>query len=171
MQHQNVVFYRSEVVGEGMKFPITRDGYENLKKDHEFLLNNKRPKILKAIEEARAHGDLSENAEYDAAREEYGFLQKKVSEIEDMLQNSEIVDVRKGEYDEVAFGCMVSLKNLDTDEEVLYQIVSPYESDIQKGMISMTSPLGRALMGKSVGDEVNFSAPGGQRTYEIVNLS
>ena len=153
-----------------MKFPITRDGYENLKKDHEFLLNNKRPKILKAIEEARAHGDLSENAEYDAAREEYGFLQKKVAEIEDMLQNSEIVDVRKGEYDEVGFGCMVSLKNLDTDEEVLYQIVGPYESDIQKGMISMTSPLGRALMGKSVGDEVNFSAPGGQRTYEIVNI-
>ena len=153
-----------------MKAPITREGFENLKKDHEFLLNNKRPKILKAIEEARAHGDLSENAEYDAAKEEYQFLQKKVAEIEEMLQNSEIIDVKKGGGDTVAFGCNVSLKNLDTDEEVVYQLVGPYESDIQKGMISMTSPLGRALVGKSVGDEVNFSAPGGQRTYEIIKV-
>ncbi len=154
-----------------MKIPITREGYENLKKDHEFLLNNKRPKILKAIEEARGHGDLSENAEYDAAREEYQFLQKRVAEIEEMLKNSEIVDVRKGDGESVVFGCSVALKNLDTDEEVVYRIVGPYESDIQKGMISMTSPLGRALMGKSVGDEVNFSAPGGQRTYEVVSIT
>ncbi|MDR2018972.1 MAG: transcription elongation factor GreA [Syntrophobacterales bacterium] len=153
-----------------MKVPITREGYENLKKDHEFLLNNKRPKILKAIEEARAHGDLSENAEYDAAREEYQFLQKKVAELEEMMKNSEIVDVKKRDFDSVEFGCRISLRNLDTDEEVVYQLVGPYESDIQKGMISMTSPLGRALMGKSVGDEVNFSAPGGQRTYEIVAI-
>ncbi|HEY3278522.1 MAG TPA: transcription elongation factor GreA [Syntrophorhabdaceae bacterium] len=154
-----------------MKIPITREGYENLKKDHEFLLNNKRPKILKAIEEARAHGDLSENAEYDAAREEYQFLQKKVAEIEEMIKNSEIVDVKQGDGESVEFGCHVALKNLDTEEEVIYRIVGPYESDIQKGMISMASPLGRALMGKSVGDEVNFSAPGGQRTYEIVNIT
>jgi len=158
-------------IGEAMKIPITREGYENLKKDHEFLLNNKRPKILKAIEEARAHGDLSENAEYDAAREEYQFLQKKVAEIEEMLKNSEIVDVRQGDGEAVEFGCSVALKNLDTDEEVVYRLVGPYESDIQKGMISMASPLGRALMGKSVGDEVNFSAPGGQRTYEIVSIT
>jgi transcription elongation factor GreA len=87
-----------------------------------------------------------------------------------MLRNSEIVDVKKGECESVEFGCSVALKNLDTDEEVVYRIVSPYESDIQKGAISMSSPLGRALMGKSVGDEVNFSAPGGQRTYEIVSI-
>jgi len=154
-----------------MKVPITREGYENLKKDHEFMLNNKRPKTLKAIEEARAHGDLSENAEYDAAREEYQFLQKKVSEIEEMMKNSEIIDVKKGDCESVEFGCSVALKNLDTDEEVIYRLVGPYESDIQKGMISMASPLGRALMGKSVGDEVNFSAPGGQRTYEIVEIT
>lgn len=153
-----------------MKVPITREGFENLKKDHEFLLNNKRPRILKAIEEARAHGDLSENAEYDAAKEEYQFLTKKVAEIEDMLQNSEIIDVKRGDGDTVSFGCSVFLKNLDTDEEVVYQLVGPYESDIQKGMISMTSPLGRALIGKSVGDEVNFNAPGGQRTYEIIKV-
>jgi transcription elongation factor GreA len=154
-----------------MRVPITREGYENLKKDREFLLNTKRPKILKAIEEARAHGDLSENAEYDAAKEEYSFLQKKVAEIEDMIKDSEIVDVRSGDREAVEFGCSIALKNLDTDEEVVYQLVGPYESDIQKNTISITSPLGRALVGKEVGDEVNFSAPGGQRTYEIVKVT
>ncbi|OPY75865.1 MAG: Transcription elongation factor GreA [Syntrophorhabdus sp. PtaU1.Bin153] len=153
-----------------MKFPITREGYENLKKDHEYLLNTKRPAILKAIEEARAHGDLSENAEYDAAREEFQFLQKRVAEIEEMIKNSEIIDVKKGDGENVSFGCSISLKNLDTDEEVVYTLVGPYESDIQKGKISLSSPLGRALMGKSVGDEVSFSAPGGERTYEIVGV-
>ncbi len=153
-----------------MKIPITREGYENLKKDREFLLNAKRPKILKAIEEARAHGDLSENAEYDAAKEEYSFLQKKVAEIEEMIKDSEIIDIRPGDRESVEFGCNIALKNLDTDEEVVYRLVGPYESDIQKSMISITSPLGRALIGKEVGDEVNFSAPGGQRTYEIVRV-
>jgi transcription elongation factor GreA len=153
-----------------MKFPITREGHENLKKEHEYLLNTKRPKILKTIEEARGHGDLSENAEYDAAKEEYQFLQKKVAEIEEMIKNSEIVDVKKSKNGVVEFGCSVALKNLDTDEEVVYTIVGPYESDIQKGTISISSPLGRALMGKSVGDEVSFSAPGGERTYEIVKI-
>jgi transcription elongation factor GreA len=154
-----------------VKFPITREGFENLKKEHEYLLNTKRPKILKTIEEARGHGDLSENAEYDAAKEEYQFLQKKVGEIEEMLRNSEIVDVRKGDGETVSFGCGIVLKNLDTDEEVTYILVGPYESDIQKSKISLTSPLGRALMGKSVGDEVTFSAPGGQRTYEIIEIT
>lgn len=153
-----------------MKFPITREGHENLKKEHEYLLNTKRPKIIKTIEEAREHGDLSENAEYDAAKEEYQFLQKKVAELEEMIRNSEIVDVRRGNGETVSFGCSIALKNLDTDEEVVYTLVGPYESDIQKGKISMTSPIGRALMEKSVGDEISFSAPGGTRTYEIVKI-
>lgn len=153
-----------------MKVPITREGYEALKKDHENLLSVKRPQILKAIEEARAHGDLSENAEYDAAREEFQFLQKKVAEIEEMIKNSEILDVKRGDGETVEFGCTVKLVNLDTDEESFYRVVGPYESDIKKGTISITSPLGRALMGKSIGDEVNFNAPGGKRTYEIVNI-
>jgi transcription elongation factor GreA len=154
-----------------MKFPITREGYDNLKKEHEYLLNTKRPRILLAIEEARSHGDLSENAEYDAAKEEYQFLQKKLAEIEEMLRNSEIVVVKKASDDIVAFGCCISLRNMDTDEEVIYTLVGPYESDIQKNKISLTSPLGRALIGKCVGDEVTFSAPGGQRTYEIVEVN
>ena len=153
-----------------MKLPITREGYEALKKEHENLLSVKRPQILKAIEEAREHGDLSENAEYDAAKEEFQFLQKKVAEIEEMIKNSEIMDVKKGDGDTVEFGCTVTLVNLDTDEESLYRVVGPYESDINKGTISFTSPLGRALMGKSIGDEVSFNAPGGKRTYEIVNI-
>jgi transcription elongation factor GreA len=153
-----------------MKFPITREGHENLKKDLEFLLNAKRPKILQAIEEARGHGDVSENAELDAAKEEYQFLQKKIAETEEMIRNSEVVDVRKTEFDSIEFACSVTLKNLDTDEEVVYKLVGPYESDIQKGKISISSPLGRALVGKSVGDEVSFSAPGGKRTYEVVSI-
>ncbi|HOP85043.1 MAG TPA: transcription elongation factor GreA [Syntrophorhabdaceae bacterium] len=153
-----------------MKVPITREGYESLKKEREFLLNTKRPKIIKAIEEARGHGDLSENAEYDAAKEEYQFLQKKIAEIEEMIKNSEIVDKKRTNCDFVEFGCVVTLLNLDTDEEVTYTLVGPYESDIEQKKISITSPLGRALMGKTVGDEVTFSAPGGQKTYEIIKI-
>lgn len=153
-----------------MKFPITREGYEALKKEHEYLLNTKRPAILRAIEEAREHGDISENAEYDAAKEEFQFLQQRVAELEQKIKSSEIFDGRQGDGDSVAFGCSISLKNLDTEEEVVYTLVGPYESDIQKGKISMSSPLGRALLGKSVGDEVTFKAPGGERTYEIVNI-
>ncbi|HOV89206.1 MAG TPA: transcription elongation factor GreA [Syntrophorhabdaceae bacterium] len=153
-----------------MKVPITREGYENLKKEREYLLNTKRPKIIKAIEEARGHGDLSENAEYDAAKEEYQFLQKKIAEIEEMIKNSEIIDVKRTDLKQVEFGCVVTLLNLDTDEEVVYTVVGPYESDIKQAKISITSPLGRALMGKEVGEEVIFSAPGGQRTYEVVKI-
>jgi transcription elongation factor GreA len=154
-----------------MKYPITRDGHDNLKKDLEYLRNTKRPKILAAIEEAREHGDISENAEYDAAKEEYQFLQKKIGEIEEMIANSEIVDVKKNANGTVVFGGTVFLRNLDTDEEVRYRVVGPYESDIQKKTISITSPLGKALLGKSVGDEVIFSAPGGERTYEIIEVT
>ncbi len=153
-----------------MKFPITREGYDALKKEHEYLLNTKRPAILKAIEEAREHGDISENAEYDAAKEEFQFLQQRVAELEQKIKSSEIFNGRQGDGESVTFGCNISLKNLDTDEEVVYMLVGPYESDIQKGKISMSSPLGRALIGKCVGDEVTFKAPGGERTYEIVDI-
>ncbi len=154
-----------------MKYPITREGYESLKKDLEILRNTKRPKILLAIEEARAHGDISENAEYEAAKEEYQFIQKKIAEFEEMLGQSEVVEVRKRANGKVEFGCVISLKNLDTDEEVAYTLVGPYESDIERGKIAMSSPLGRALLNKEVGDEVCFSAPGGERTYEIIKIS
>ncbi len=153
-----------------MKYPITRAGYDNLKKEIEFLRNTKRPKILLAIEEARAHGDISENAEYEAAKEDLQFLQKKIGELDEAIKNSEIREVRDSQNGSVDFGCRVCLKNLDTDEEVAYTVVGPYECDIQKGTISISSPLGRALMGKGVGDEVTFSAPGGERTYEVIKV-
>ena len=153
-----------------MKFPITREGYDALKKEHEYLLNTKRPAILKAIEEAREHGDISENAEYDAAKEEFQFLQQRVAELEQKIKSSEIFNGRQGDGESVTFGCNISLKNLDTDEEVVYMLVGPYESDIQKGKISMSSPLGRALICKCVGNEVTVKAPGGERTYEIVDI-
>jgi len=153
-----------------MKYPITRAGYDNLKKEIEFLRNTKRPKILLAIEEARAHGDISENAEYEAAKEELQFLQKKIGELDEAIKNSEIRDVKEPQNGTIEFGYRVCLKNLDTDEEVVYTVVGPYECDIQKGKISISSPLGRALMGKGVGDEVTFSAPGGERMYEIIKV-
>jgi len=154
-----------------MKYPITREGYDSLKKDIEYLRNTKRPKILLAIEEARAHGDISENAEYDAAKEEYQFLQKKLAELEEQVKQCEVVEVKKNPNGVVDFGGRVALKNLDTDEEAAYTVVGPYESDLERGRISMSSPLGRALLGKSVGDEVTFSAPGGERTYEIKKIT
>jgi len=154
-----------------MKYPITREGYENIKKDLEFLRNTKRPKILLAIEEARSHGDISENAEYEAAKEEYQFIQKKIGEYDEMIKQCEIVEIKRNPNGVVDFGGRVELKNLDTDEEVAYTVVGPYESDLEKRRISMSSPLGRALLGKGVGDEVSFSAPGGERTYEIIKVT
>jgi transcription elongation factor GreA len=153
-----------------MKVPITREGYDNLKKEQEYLLNTKRPKILKTIEEARGHGDLSENAEYDAAKEEYQFFQKKLAELEEMIMNCEIFEGKTGSDGTVKFGSRIGLRNLNTDDEVVYTLVGPYESDIQKNTISITSPIGRALLGKEVGDEVTFAAPGGQRTYEVIDV-
>ncbi len=153
-----------------MKYPITKQGYEDLKKEVEYLRNTKRPRLLLAIEEARAHGDISENAEYEAAKEELQFLQKKLGELDEQITKSEVREVKAPQNGAVDFGCRVCLKNLDTDEEVAYTVVGPYECDIQKGTISISSPLGRALMGKSVGDEVTFSAPGGERTYEIITV-
>ncbi len=152
-----------------MKIPITKEGYERLKKEREYLIAKKRPELLKAIEEARAHGDISENAEYDAAKEEYQFLQKRIAEIEKMLENSEIVE-HDGSLSVCTFGSMVKLKNLETDEVFLYKIVGPFESDVKQGKISITSPLGRALIGKSVGEEVRFSAPGGEKVYQILEI-
>ncbi|MCX7857852.1 MAG: transcription elongation factor GreA [Deltaproteobacteria bacterium] len=152
-----------------MKIPITREGYEKLKKERDYLVSKKRPELIKAIEEARAHGDISENAEYDAAKEEYQFLQRKIAEIEEMLEKSEVVEPDCSSS-VCAFGSKVKLRNVDTDEVVLYKIVGPFESDVKSGKISVTSPLGRALIGKGVGDEVRFSAPGGEKIYEILAI-
>jgi transcription elongation factor GreA len=151
--------------------PITRNGYNNLHKELENLKKVVRPQVIKAIEEARAHGDLNENAEYVAAKERQSFVEKKISEIEQKLANSEIIDTTNLPNDWVGFCSVVTLENLDNGDKVTYQIVGPDESDILSGKISITSPLGKALMGKEVNEEVMVKTPGGTKSYTILKIA
>ncbi len=151
--------------------PITRNGYNQLHKELGNLKKVVRPEVIKAIEEARAHGDLSENAEYVAAKERQSFVEKKIRDIEQKLANSEIMDVNNLSSERVGFGSSVTLENHGSGEEVTYQIVGPDESDISAGTISITSPLGRALIGKEIDDEITVQAPGGVKKYTILNIS
>ncbi len=150
--------------------PITRNGYNTLHKELENLKKVIRPQVIKAIEEARAHGDLSENAEYVAAKEKQSFVEKKIHEIEQKLANSEIIDTLNLSKDKVGFGSVVTLENLDNGGQVTYQIVGPDESDIPSGKISITSPLGKALIGKEVDDEIKVQTPGGEKNYIILKI-
>ncbi len=152
------------------KIPITKQGYEALKKELEKLKAVERPENIKAIEEARAHGDLSENAEFDAAKDRQAFIEGRISELEYKLGNADIIDPDKLSKDKAIFGCKVLLENVETGEEVSYQLVGPDESDIEKGKISVSSPLGKALIGKEPGEEVILQAPGGKRCYEVVEI-
>jgi transcription elongation factor GreA len=127
--------------------------------------------VIKAIEEARAHGDLNENAEYVAAKEQQSFVEKKIWEIEQKLANSEIMDTTNLPNDKVGFGSVVTLENLSSGDEVTYQIVGPDESDIPSGKISIASPLGKALIGKEVDEEVTVQTPGGVKKYTILKIS
>jgi transcription elongation factor GreA len=150
--------------------PITRNGYNQLHKELENLKKVVRPQVIKAIEEARGHGDLSENAEYDAAKERQAFVEKKIREIEERLANAEIMETCNLPNDRVGFGSVVSLENLENGEEVTYQIVGPDESDIPSGKISIASPLGKALIGKEVDEEVTFQTPGGVKSYSVLKI-
>ena len=151
--------------------PITRDGYNKLHKDLENLKKVVRPQVIKAIEEARAHGDLSENAEYVAAKERQSFVETKIREIEQKLGNSEIMDNLNLPNGKVGFGSVVTLENLDNGGQVTYQIVGPDESDIRSSKISITSPLGKALIGKEVEDNVKVQTPGGTKQYTILQIT
>jgi len=151
--------------------PITRNGYNQLHKELENLKKVTRPQVIKAIEEARAHGDLSENAEYVAAKERQSFVEKKIREIEQKLANSEIMDTSNIPNDKVGFGSVVTLEYLDNGGEVTYQIVGPDESDIPMGKISIASPLGKALIGKEVDEEVMVKTPGGAKNYIILKIA
>lgn len=153
------------------RIPITRNGYNTLHKELENLKKVIRPQVIKAIEEARAHGDLSENAEYIAAKEKQSFIEKKIHEIEQKLANSEIIDTLSNSNDKVGFGSVVTLENLDNGGQVTYQIVGPDESDIPSGKISITSPLGKALIGKEVDDEIKVQTPGGIKNYIILKIT
>lgn len=152
------------------RIPITYNGYVTLKKELERLLSVERPKNIQAIEDARGHGDLSENAEYDAAKDRQGFLEGRISELQYKLSHMDIIDPEKLPKDRAVFGATVVLENIDTGEEVSYQLVGPDESNVEDGKISILSPLGKALVGKTPGSDVEVQTPGGRRCYELIEI-
>jgi transcription elongation factor GreA len=152
------------------KVPMTLGGYERLTEELKRLKSIERPAVIKAIAEARGHGDLSENAEYHAAREKQGFIEGRLIEIEDKLSRAEVIDVSKLSGTTVRFGAIVTLVDEDTEQEATYQIVGVDEAQLEKGLISISSPLGRALIGKSEGESVEVAAPAGPKAYEILKV-
>lgn len=149
--------------------PLTTTGAQRLRDELENLKSVKRPAVINAIAEARAHGDLKENAEYHAAREQQGFIEGRIQQLEYVLSHSQLIDVATLDAGtRVVFGATIDLAASDTDEEVTYQIVGDLESDIKKGLISISSPIARALIGKHEGDTITIEAPAGQREYDII---
>jgi transcription elongation factor GreA len=154
-----------------MREPITSEGYTRLKEELEHLKLVQRPAVIEAIAEARGHGDLSENAEYDAAKDRQGHLEGRIRHLETKLATAEVIDISTLSGDRVMFGATVSLLDVESDKEVAYQIVGVDEADLEKGRISVRSPMARALIGKRPGDDVQLVAPGGTREFEIQDVS
>lgn len=153
------------------KVPMTVRGAEKLREELKRLKSGDRPKVIEAIAEARAHGDLKENAEYHAAKEQQGFIEGRIKEIEGKLSHIQVIDVTTIDArGKVVFGATVELLDMQTDTETTYRIVGEDEANIGEGLISFTSPIARALIGKDEGDEVSFSAPGGDKHYEIIEV-
>jgi transcription elongation factor GreA len=152
------------------KFQITKEGYENLKKELDHLKNNERPAIIEQIAQARDHGDLKENAEYHSAREKQGIIEAQIRDLEDKFSRSEVINVKELSGDKVIFGATVTLEDLDSEKVVKYKIVSDYEADIDKKMISSISPVASAILNKNKGEEVDIRTPGGVISYEIINI-
>lgn len=154
------------------RVPFTKQGLEKIRSQLRRLEEVERPENIRAIKEARAHGDISENAEYHAAKERQAFLDGKINELKSVLGKAEVIDIG-GEPEEegVVFGRTVVLYDVGTDDEVTYQLVGPYESDPEEGRISVTSPLGQSLIGRQVGDEVKAQTPGGIQEFEILEIS
>jgi len=155
-----------------MRAPITLQGAQRLRAELEELKSVQRPAIINAIAEARAHGDLKENAEYHAAREQQGFIEGRIKQLESELSHADIIDISKLNVgSKIVFGAHVVLADMDTDEEKRYQIVGDLEADIKQGLIAISSPVARALISKHEGDSIEVDAPGGQREYEIISVS
>lgn len=152
------------------KEPMTAGGYQRLEEELRRLKSEDRPAVIKAIEEARAHGDLSENAEYHAAKERQAFIEGRLAELEDKISRAEVIDPSKLSGNTVMFGATVTIVDEDTDEEATYQIVGAEEADIKQGLLSIAAPLARGLIGKSVGNSVDVQTPKGPRSYEILAL-
>jgi transcription elongation factor GreA len=149
------------------KVPMTGEGYNTLDEELRRLKTQERPSVIAAIAEARAHGDLSENAEYHAAKDRQGWIEGRIAEIEDKIARAQVIDVSKLSGDQVKFGATVTVIDEDTEEEGRYQVVGEHEADVKSGKISLTSPLSRAMMGKGKGDVVEVNTPGGVKAYEI----
>jgi len=152
------------------KYPMTAPGLAKLEEEIKRLKHEERPAVIKAIEEARAHGDLSENAEYHAAKERQSFIEGRILEVDDLIARAEVIDPSQLSGDTVLFGATVVVADEDTDEETTYRIVGSHEGDIDAGLLSVTAPLARALIGKSVGDSVEVKTPKGEKFYEIVKV-
>jgi transcription elongation factor GreA len=152
-------------------FPMTAGGYTALEEELKRRQQIERPRIIQAIAEARTHGDLSENAEYHAAKEAQSLNEGRIAELEDKLSRAEVIDVSKLSGNTIKFGATVTLVDEDTDEKKIYQIVGESEADVKAGRVSITSPTARALIGKKPGDSVEVNTPGGGKSYEIVNVA
>jgi transcription elongation factor GreA len=152
------------------KFQITIEGYQKLKAEIHNLKNVERPNIIKQIAAARELGDLKENAEYHSAKDKQGFIEAQIGDLEDKFLRAEVIDISKLSGDKVRFGATVKLEDLNSDKKVAYKIVSEFEANIDEGLISNSSPVVRALIGKEVGDEVEIKTPGGIMNYEILEI-
>ena len=152
------------------KFPMTTKGYETLKEELAQLKSTERPSVIRAIEEARKHGDLSENAEYHAAREKQSFIEGRIVELESKISRAQVIDTKTLSGNTARFGATVVLLDEETNEKVSYQIVGEEEADIQKNLLSLTSPLARALIGKKTGDQVEVIAPKGETYYQVLDV-
>ena len=152
------------------KIPMTANGYDNLQKDLKKLLNEERPNIIEAIAEARSHGDLSENAEYQYAKEQQSLIEGKIADLEGAVSRAEVIDVKSLAGDDIKFGATVEIEDDDTGETATYQIVGEYESDIENNKLSVNSPLARGLINKSIDDVVEINSPKGQKSYTIKSV-
>src|SRR5579863_10699888 len=153
------------------RLPMTADGYSRLQEEIKRLKSTERPAIIRAIAEARTHGDLSENAEYHAARERQSFIEGRLMELEDKIARAEVIDTTKLSGSVIKFGATVTLADEETDEEQTFKIVGEDEADVKDGRLSVTSPLARALIGKGEGDSVEVSTPRGAKSYEVVTVA
>ena len=152
------------------RMPISKAGYERLRDELQRLERKDRHEVIKAIEVARGHGDLKENAEYHAAKERQGHIEGRIMELKDKLSRAEVIDCSTVACDRIIFGTVVTLIDLDTDDEVRYQLLGPEEVDVSNGKISVVSPMGKAIIGKRIGDEVEVRTPGGLRQFEVMNI-
>lgn len=153
------------------KLPMTETGFRKLQEELRHLKTIERPQVIKDIADARRHGDLSENAEYHAAREKQGFIENRIGELENRISRAEVIDISKLSGTQIFFGATVTLVDEDTEEKLTYQIVGEDEADIRHGRLSITAPLARSLVGKAQGDVLEVTTPRGQKSYEILNVA